>query len=45
MSTLSSGGYGGGRVTLGGVLDGIRIITANGSDTFDAGSVNIIYEG
>jgi hypothetical protein len=40
-----SGGYGGGRVTLGGVLDGIRIITANGSDTFDAGSVNIIYEG
>jgi len=40
-----SGGYGGGRVTLGGVLDGIRIITANGSDTFDLGSVNIIYEG
>jgi hypothetical protein len=40
-----SGGYGGGRVTLGGVLDGILIVTANGSDTFDAGSVNIIYEG
>jgi hypothetical protein len=39
------GAYGGGRITLGGVLDGIRIITANGSDTFDAGSVNIIYEG
>jgi len=39
------GAYGGGRVTLGGVLDGIRIITANGSDTFDLGSVNIIYEG
>jgi hypothetical protein len=39
------GAYGGGRVTLGGVLDGILIVTANGSDTFDAGSVNIIYEG
>jgi hypothetical protein len=39
------GAYGAGRVTLGGVLDGIRIITANGSDTFDLGSVNIIYEG
>lgn len=39
------GAFGAGRVTLGGTLDGIQIVTANGSDTFDAGSVNIIYEG
>lgn len=38
------GSHGAGRVYLGGVLDGIRILTANGTDTFDAGSVNIIYE-
>ena len=39
------GAFGGGRLTLGGTLDGIRILTANGTDAFDAGSVNIIYEG
>jgi hypothetical protein len=36
---------GGGSVTLSGVLDRIRLTTVNGTDTFDAGSVNIIYEG
>jgi hypothetical protein len=30
--------------TLGGVLDRIRITTTNGTDTFDAGSINILYE-
>ena len=34
----------GGRVTLSGTLDRIRITTSNGTDTFDAGSVNILYE-
>lgn len=34
----------GGSVSLAGVLDRIRITTVNGTDTFDAGSVNIIYE-
>jgi hypothetical protein len=34
-----------GTVPLGGTLTQIRITTANGSDTFDAGSINIIYEG
>ena len=33
-----------GNVTLGGVLDRVRITTVNGTDTFDAGSVNILYE-
>lgn len=35
---------GGGDVTLSGALDRIRITTVNGTDTFDAGSVNIMYE-
>jgi hypothetical protein len=30
--------------TLSGTLDRIRLTTANGTDTFDAGSINIIYE-
>jgi len=33
-----------GNVTLGGALDRVRITTVNGTDTFDAGSVNIQYE-
>ena len=36
---------GGGSVTLGGTLNQIRFITANNTDTFDAGSINILYEG
>jgi hypothetical protein len=36
---------GGGSKTLSGTLDRIRITTVNGTDTFDAGSVNILLEG
>jgi hypothetical protein len=36
---------GGLQVSLSGTLDRIRLTTVNGSDTFDAGSINIIYEG
>lgn len=35
---------GAGTVTLGGTLDRIRITTVNGTDTFDAGTINILYE-
>lgn len=35
---------GGGTVTLSGTLDRVRITTVNGTDTFDAGSINILYE-
>ena len=35
---------GGGNVTIGGTLDRVRITTVNGTDTFDAGSINILYE-
>lgn len=32
-------------VTLSGALDRVRITTVGGTDTFDAGSINILYEG
>jgi hypothetical protein len=35
---------GGGSITLGGVLDRVRITTVNGTDSYDAGSINILYE-
>jgi hypothetical protein len=43
-SNNSSSYYGAGSLALGGVLDRIRITTVNGTDTFDAGSINILYE-
>jgi hypothetical protein len=30
---------------LSGALDRVRITTVNGTDAFDAGSINILYEG
>jgi len=33
-----------GNVSLSGTLDRVRITTVNGTDTFDAGSINIMYE-
>jgi hypothetical protein len=35
---------GGGSVTLASTLDRVRITSTNGTDTFDAGTVNILYE-
>jgi hypothetical protein len=35
---------GGGNVTLSGTLDRVRITTTNGTDTFDAGSINLLWE-
>lgn len=37
--------FGGGTKTLAGTLDRIRITTVGGTDTFDAGKINIMYEG
>lgn len=34
-----------GTKTLSGTLDRVRITTVGGTDTFDAGSINILYEG
>jgi hypothetical protein len=36
--------WGAGSLALGGTLDRVRITTVNGTDTFDAGSINILYE-
>jgi hypothetical protein len=33
-----------GLLALSGTLDRVRITTVNGTDTFDAGSINILYE-
>lgn len=48
-SVISQGGsigsrWGGGSLALAGVLDRITLTASNGTDTFDAGSVNIMYE-
>jgi hypothetical protein len=37
--------FGGAATDLSGTLDRLRITTVNGTDTFDAGSINILYEG
>ena len=39
-ASISSGGA----ITLGGALNMVRIASANGSSTFDAGTINISYE-
>lgn len=37
--------YSGGSISLAAALTAIRVTTFNGTDTFDAGSINILYEG
>jgi hypothetical protein len=39
LSTVTNG-----KNTLSGVLDRVSVTTINGTDTFDAGSINILYE-
>jgi hypothetical protein len=45
INRTSNISHGVGSIALGGVLDRVRITTVNGTDTFDAGTINIIYEG
>jgi hypothetical protein len=44
LPTVLTGGGAGVSPSLSGSLDRIRITTVNGTDTFDAGSINILYE-
>ena len=44
VTSIGASAVGGGGITLSGALDRIRLTTVNGTDTFDAGSVNILYE-
>lgn len=39
------GYFGSGNKTLGAILDRVRITTVGGTETFDAGSMNVVYEG
>jgi hypothetical protein len=41
----TNGRFGSGRKSLTGTLDRVRITTVNGTDTFDGGTINIMYEG
>jgi len=43
-TSINSMGNISGSLALSGALDRIRLTTANGTDTFDAGSINIMYE-
>ena len=43
-SATSNNNSAAGSITLSGALDRVRITTVNGTDTFDAGSINILYE-
>jgi len=37
--------FGAGSISLAGALDRVRVTTSTGTDTFDAGTINILYEG
>ena len=43
--TLNGTSQGGGNKTLSGTLDRVRLTTTGGTDTFDLGTVNILWEG
>lgn len=43
-STVNTSSTGAGNKSLSGVLDKIRLTTVNGTDTFDAGNINVLYE-
>ena len=44
LSNSASATIGGSSVPLAAALTAVRITTVNGTDTFDAGSINILYE-
>jgi hypothetical protein len=44
MNNASNGFFSSGSIALGGTLDRVRITTVNGTDTFDAGTINIMWE-
>ena len=44
ITTNNAGRFAAGNVSTVSVLTAVRITTVNGTDTFDAGSINIMYE-
>lgn len=45
LGNTTSVGTGGGRISLSGVLDRLRITSFGGTDTFDGGNVSLLIEG
>lgn len=45
ITPATRGSFSSGQIALAAALTAVRLTTVNGTDTFDAGSVNIIYEG
>jgi len=43
-SDAAGGGYAAGSIALAAALTAVRVTTVNGTDTFDAGAINILYE-
>ena len=43
-TSILSSSQSAGNLALGGTLDRVRVTTVNGTDTFDAGTINIMYE-
>lgn len=43
-SDVAMSGTGAGSIALGAALTAVRVTTVNGTDTFDAGNINILYE-
>lgn len=43
-SDIAQAGSSSGSIALAGVLDRVRVTTVNGTDTFDAGTINIMWE-
>jgi len=44
ISDSAAVGSSAGTISLAGILDRVRITTVNGTDTFDAGTINILFE-
>lgn len=44
-STTNFQNWNSGSISLGAALTAVRVYTTNGTDTFDAGTINIMYEG
>lgn len=45
FDTTQNASLGASAVTLAATLTAVRITTVNGTDTFDAGTINVLYEG
>jgi hypothetical protein len=45
LNSVAATGFAAGSISIGGTLDRVRITTVNGTDAFDAGTINVMWEG